>query len=155
MSDRPVRAFEDLEVGERRVSSAYQVTQEEILDFAQKYDPQWFHADAEAAKGSTFQGLIASGVHTTALWRRLDHEINSDVDFICGVGWDEVRWPNPVRPGDTLRATSEILELRPSEASADRGIAIFGYEVRNQNDEIVLSFRSINQELRAVGLTEA
>ena len=141
---RPPRKFEDLVVGEQRLSSPYTVTQAEILEFARRYDPQWFHADADAAKSSHFEGLIASGVHTAALWRRMDHEINGDVDFICGVGWDEVRWPHPVRPGDTLQARSKVLELRPSETKPDRGLAIVGYEVRNQNDAIVLSFRSIN-----------
>jgi len=144
VSERPPRKFEDLVVGETRTSSAYTVSGEEMLDFARRYDPQWFHADPEAAKASLFEGLIASGVFTAAIWRRLDHEINADVDFICGVGWDEVRWPRPVRPGDALRATSKVLEKRDSGQRPDRGVAVYGYEVRNQNDEVVLSFRSIN-----------
>ncbi|RMF11212.1 MAG: MaoC family dehydratase [Alphaproteobacteria bacterium] len=138
------RYFEDLQVGEKSVSSPLTVTEAEMLEFARKYDPQWFHADPEAARESNFRGLIASGIYTAALWRQMDHEINGDVAFICGFGWDEVRWPVPVRPGDVLRATSEVLDKRPSESKPDRGHATFLYQVLNQNDEVVLSFRSLN-----------
>lgn len=136
--------FEDLEIGEQRVSSPYEVTEEELLSFARSYDPQWFHADPEAARESHFGGLIASGILTAAIWRKVDHEINGDVAFICGFGWDEVRWPRPVRPGDRLRARSKVLDKRPSKTNPDRGHATFLYELVNQNDEIVFSCRSLN-----------
>lgn len=138
------RYFEDLEIGESRVSSPYQVSEDELLAFAREYDPQWFHADPEAAKDSHFGGLIASGIFTAAIWRKVDHEINSDIDFICGFGWDEVRWPRPVRPGDSLRARSRVLDKRASKTSPDRGHATFLYELINQKDEIVFSCRSLN-----------
>ena len=140
----PHRYFEDLAVGETRRSRSRTVTAEEILDFARQYDPQWFHSDAEAAKESVFGELVASGIHTAALWRQLDHEINGDVDFVCGVGWDNVRWSRALRAGDTIHVTSEIISKRPSETRDDRGIAIFRCIVVNQDDIPLLSFDSIN-----------
>ncbi len=99
-----MRKFSDLQVGEIRISEPARVSEQEILDYAHTYDPQWFHSDPERAKSSRFGGLIASGTQSIALWRRLDHTINGDIDFICGFGWDEVRWPTPLRPGDHIRA---------------------------------------------------
>lgn len=116
----------------------------EMLAFARAYDPQWFHADPDAAKNSVFGEMVASGVYTAALWRRLDHQINSDIDFICGVAWEDVRWPKAVRAGDRLRAVSEIVEKRPSKSDASRGIAVFRYALLNQRDEEVFTCRSVN-----------
>lgn len=139
-----MRQFEDLIIGERAVSASLTVDLADMTRFAQAYDPQWFHADAEAAEDSVFGGIVASGIYTAALWRKLDHTINGDVDFICGVAWEDARWPVAVHPGDELRATSEILEKRPSGSDPTRGIAIFRYGVLNQNDEEVFSCRSVN-----------
>lgn len=138
------RYFEDLEIGQKQMSAPREVTEAEMLAYARTYDPQWFHADPEAAKQSDFGGLIAPGTFTAAIWRQLDHQINGDVAYICGFGWDEVRWPRPVRPGDRLRATSEVLDLRPSRSKADRGHATYLYQLLNQKDEIVFSFKSMN-----------
>lgn len=139
-----MRQFEDLEIGERAISAPLTVAREDMLDFARKYDPQWFHTDPQAAQNSIFGEVIASGVYTTALWRKLDHAINGDVDFICGVAWEDVRWPKAVRAGDALRATSEVLEKRPSASDPSRGVAVFLYQLINQHDECVFSCRSIN-----------
>ncbi len=139
-----MRSFEDLVIGETKISSAHVVDEAEMLDFARRYDPQWFHVDPDAARESIFGAVIASGVYTTALWRRIDHEINGDVDFICGVAWEDVRWPNPVRAGDALRATSEVLGKRPSSGDAARGVATFRYGLINQHDTAVFTCRSIN-----------
>jgi acyl dehydratase len=141
---RPPRKFEDLVLGEERVSSPRTVTTEEIVDFARRYDPQWFHADPEAAVESHFGEVVASGIHVLALWRQMDHEINSDIDFVCGVGMDEMRLPRAVRGGDTLHARSRIVSLQPSTSGKPRGTAITEYAVRNQHGEDVLTFRSIN-----------
>ena len=110
---RPHRTYEDLSVGEFRRSRERTVTQDEILRFARDYDPQWFHSDAELARGSVFGELVASGIHVLALWRQLDHEINSDIDFVCGVGWDDLRLRHAIRAGDTIHVTSEIVALAP------------------------------------------
>lgn len=139
-----MRKFEDLEIGESRLSGPLTVDRDDMMDFARKYDPQWFHADADAASGSQFGEVIASGVYTAALWRKLDHSINSDIDFICGVAWEDVHWPAAVKAGDALRAASTVLEKRASQGDPNRGVAVFLYRLINQHDEEVFSCRSIN-----------
>lgn len=141
---RPLRKFEDLVVGEERVSRPREVTTEAIVEFARQYDPQWFHTDPTAAVGSHFGEVVASGIHILALWRLMDHEMNGDIDFICGLGWDEVRMRQAVRGGDTLVAWSRIVELRASDSGKQRGTAITDYAVRNQHGNDVITFRSIN-----------
>lgn len=131
-------------VGERRRSADRQVSQEEIVAFARLYDPQWFHSDAEAAKDSVFGEVVASGIQILAIWRQLDHAMNGDIDFVCGVGWDEVRMKRALRAGDTVHATSEIVELRPSASGAERGTAITRYAMVNQDGEDIITFTSIN-----------
>lgn len=140
----PHRSFEDLQLGEFRRSREKQVTEEEILAFARAYDPQWFHADAELARQSVFGNVVASGIHVLAIWRQLDHEINSDIDFVCGIGWDELRLKKAVRPGDTIHVTSEIVALTPSTTRQDRGTALTRYAVINQHGEEAVTFTSIN-----------
>ncbi len=141
---RPPRKFEDLVVGEERVSRPRDVTTEAIVEFARHYDPQWFHTDPAAAVASHFGEVVASGIHILALWRQMDHEMNGDIDFVCGVGWDEVRMRQAVRGGDTLTAWSRIAELRASDSGKPRGTAITDYAVRNQHGDDVITFRSIN-----------
>lgn len=141
---RPPRKFEDLELGETRRSSSRRVSQDEIIAFARQYDPQWFHADPEAARASHFGELVASGVHVLAIWRQLDHEINSDIDYVCGIGFDDFRLKTALRAGDTVYATSRVVSLAPSTSGKPRGTAVTYYELRNQNEEIVLQFKSIN-----------
>ena len=141
---RPPRKFEDLVVGETRTSSKRTITQDQILAFARHYDPQWFHADPEAARQSIFGEVVASGIHTLAIWRQLDHEMNSDIDFVCGVGMDELRLKTALHPGDTVHATSEILSLTPSASGKARGTAITAYALLNQQGAEVVTFRSIN-----------
>jgi acyl dehydratase len=138
------RYYEDLLIGEVRESSPRTVTLEELLEFATRYDPQYFHADPIAAKRSIFGGVIASGIHSAALWRALDHEISGDIHWICGVAWEDVRWPNPVRAGDTLRARSEALRKRLSRKDPKRGIVEYRYTLLNQHEETAFTCCSIN-----------
>ncbi len=140
----PHRAFEDLQVGERRRSRDKTVTQEEILAFARAYDPQWFHTDPDLARQSVFGEVVASGIHVLAMWRQLDHEINSDIDFVCGIGWDDVRMKRAVRAGDVLHVTSEIIALTPSASRDDRGTALTNYAVVVQGGIEAVTFTSIN-----------
>ena len=140
----PHRAFEDLAVGEKRRSRDKYVELGEVLDFARAYDPQWFHVDPELAKQSAFGEVVASGIHVMAMWRVLDHEINADIDFLCGIGWDEFRLKQAVRPGDTIHVTSEIIELKASNSSSGRGTAITRYAVINQRGQEAVTFTSIN-----------
>ncbi len=151
MGNATWRYFEDLAVGEVRESSTRVVRLEELLEFARRYDPQYFHADQDAARESRFGGVIASGIHTAALWRALDHEISGDIRWICGVAWEEVRWPNPVRPGDALRARAECLAKRPSRADPARGVVEYRYSLVNQRDELVFTCRSVNLVERRPG----
>lgn len=141
---RPPRSFEDLRLGERRQSASRTVTQAEIIEFARKYDPQWFHCDAEQAKASHFGAVVASGVHILAIWRQLDHQINGDIDFVCGVGYDAFRLKTALRADDTVYVTSEITDLQPSQSGKPRGTALTRYAVVNQDGAVVLSFTSIN-----------
>ena len=108
------RFHEDLGSGTLRVSKA------EVLAFARKYDPQYFHADEEAARDSVFGEVVASGIHTMAMWRQLDHQIAADIAWICGIAWDDVRFPRAVRPGDTLRARATCLDKRVSRKDQTR-----------------------------------
>ncbi len=106
--------FEDVEIGETRTFGSRDVTREEILEFAERYDPQPFHTDETAAEESMFGGLIASGWHTAAMTMRLLVEnVFTESAATGAVGIDELRWPNPVRPGDTLSVHTEVLETEP------------------------------------------
>lgn len=139
-----MRQYEDLFIGESGRSDTLTVELAEMLEWSKKYDPQWFHADPEQAQQAVFGEVIASGIYTAALWRMLDHQINHDVDFICGVAWKDTRWPNVVKAGDTLYATSEIIAKRTSKSEETRGVITFRYSLFNQHNDLVFSCDSIN-----------
>lgn len=135
------RFLEDLHVGDRFGSGAYEVTEKGIVDFAQEFDPQSFHLDLDAAKRSVFRGLAASGWHTAAMSMRLF--VTGDLRLAggsIGLGVDALEWPRPVRPGDTLQLQTEIMEVRPSRSKPDRGIIRIRNVTTNQNGEVVQSF---------------
>ena len=128
--------LDDLHVGQRFTSDTHLIDEEQIKAFAKQFDPQPFHLDAEAAKGTLFEGLVASGWHTAAITMRLLVESMPIAGGVIGAG-AEISWPKPTRPGAVLRVESEILELRPSRSRPDRGLAIIRSETRNQLGEIV------------------
>jgi acyl dehydratase len=106
--------FEDLSVGDTDAFGAYEVTAEEIIDFAEQYDPQQFHTDPDAAADSLFGGLVASGWHTAAMtMRELVDNVLADSAAKGAIGVDSLRWHRPVRPGDTLTVDTEITEKAP------------------------------------------
>ncbi|GAA0478290.1 MaoC family dehydratase [Halococcus dombrowskii] len=106
--------FEDVEVGETRTFGERDVTRVEILEFAERYDPQPFHTDESAASDSLFGGLIASGWHTAAMTMELlVTNVFADSAATGAVGVDELRWPNPVRPGDVLSVRTEVIDTEP------------------------------------------
>ncbi len=144
MHERPARCFEDLILGETRRSASRTVTEEEIVAFARAYDPQWFHTDPEAARTSVFGQVVASGIHVLAMWRQMDHEINGDIDFVCGVGWDNMRLKRAVRAGDVIHVTSQIVSLELSRSGKDRGTAVTDYAVLLEDGTECVTFRSIN-----------
>src|SRR6267154_975189 len=115
------RYLEDFAVGQTFGSGRLCVDEERIKAFAAEFDPQPFHLDEEAARGSIFRGLAASGWHTAAMTMRLLVESElKPAGGIIGAGFDEFRWPRPVRPGDELYVESEILEVRPAKCRAAR-----------------------------------
>ncbi|MGI9228860.1 MAG: MaoC/PaaZ C-terminal domain-containing protein [Gammaproteobacteria bacterium] len=144
MPAKPQRYYEDIAVGKTRESSRYTVSSEEILEFARRYDPQYFHADKEAAQRSRFGEVIASGIQIMAIWRCLDHEIAHDIAWICGVAWDDVRFPKALRPGDTVHAKATCLDKRISEKDPTRGVVVFKYLLLDESDEIIWSCKSTN-----------
>jgi acyl dehydratase len=136
--------FEDFTVGREFRTDGATVTESQILDFALAFDPQPFHMDLEAAKRSMFGGLIASGFHSMALSFRLFAQTRALAACSLGSpGVDEVRWLRPVRPGDTLRATVQVVEQRPSGSKPDRGIIRLHWTALNQRSEAVLTMTSM------------
>jgi acyl dehydratase len=131
--------LEDLETGQVfRGSTRIRVTVEDIMRFAREYDPQPFHLDDKAAKESIFGGLAASGWHTAAMTMRM--LVDGDCRIaggLIGLGFEELRWPRPVRPGDELRVQSEILEKRESKSRQDQGLVKLRNSTFNQHDEPV------------------
>lgn len=131
--------FEDLAVGDEWTSDAYELTQAEIIEFAEQYDPQWFHTDPErAAEESIYGSLIAAGFHTAAISTRLFVDcFLSDTATLGGKGIDKLRWHEPVRPGDRLSIRAEILDLDVETDS--RGLADIRIETSNDDGEVVFS----------------
>jgi acyl dehydratase len=138
-----MRYFEDFKIGEVTEIGPVRVSEEEIVEFASRYDPQPFHIDPEAARSSPFGGLIASGWHTTALFMGMFvRGILLDSASMGSPGVEEIRWTAPVRPGDTLTARTTITDVQPSETNPKRGTVFTTNEVFNQNGERVMTLRA-------------
>ncbi|SMF32507.1 Acyl dehydratase [Tistlia consotensis] len=147
-----VRYLDDFTVGERFVSRGATLSEAQILDFAWQWDPQPFHLDAEAAAGWGFEGLIASGFHTLLVGFRLFQQENVwNAASVGSPGMDELRWLKPVRPGDTIHAEVEVVEVRPSRSRPDRGSARLRYEMINQRGETVMTVVAIHLLRRRPG----
>ena len=148
VTDRPERVtryFEDYVPGLTVDCGGFSVSEAEIIAFAEKYDPQPFHVDPVAAKAGPFGGLIASGWHTTSMMMRqlVDHFVSPE-SSLGAAGVDEVRWPRPVRPGDTLRVRATVLEARRSASKPDRGIVKSLAELTNSGGELVMKVTAVN-----------
>ena len=139
------RYFEDYVPGEMHEFGSHTVSAEEIIEFAQRFDPQPFHTDPQAAAGSLYGGLIASGWMMGGIMMRMmvDYFL-SPVSSMGSPGLDELRWIRPVRPGDTLRVRVAVIEARRSQSKPDRGILLVQQECLNQNDEVVMSSKSMS-----------
>jgi acyl dehydratase len=137
--------FEDLEIGARSSFGRYEVTREEVLEFAAKYDPQPFHLDDEAAARTHFGRISASGWHTCAMTMRMlvDNITQNRQAGLGSPGQDELRWHRPVYPGDVLRVETELLEKTRSRSRPEMGSFRSVVKVFNQDDEVVMSFKSI------------
>jgi acyl dehydratase len=130
--------LEDFAVGQTYGSGRLTVDKDRIKAFAAEFDPQPFHMDDEAARSTIFGGLAASGWHTAALTMRLLVESElKPAGGIVGAGFDEFRWPLPVRPGDELHLESEVLEVRPSKSRPNQGLIKVRTTTRNQKSEAV------------------
>jgi len=136
--------FEDFQVGQMYELGSYTVSEEQIISFATEFDPQPFHINAALAAETIYGGIIASGLHTAAIFMRLLYD-----GLLCrsasmgSPGQDELRWVRPVRPGDTLSARGTVEELIPSKSKPDRGLVRTYYEVFNQAGETVMTMRGL------------
>ncbi len=135
--------FESFEVGQVQEFGAYKVTEQEVIEFASKYDPQFFHLDPEAAKESLFGGLCASGWHTCAMtMSMLVENMDKTGRSLGSPGIDELRWTRPVYPGDVLSVRMEVLELLPSKSKPGIGFVVSQTTVSNQDAIPVMEFIS-------------
>jgi acyl dehydratase len=132
--------LDDLRIGQKFASAGMTLTESMIVDFAAMYDPQPFHIDAVAAQHGPFAGLIASGFQTLALSFRLLHMTGlTEGGGVGGSGIDEMRWPRPVRPGDTLTVEAEIKDIRISKRDPERATVSLAYATFNQHGECVMT----------------
>jgi acyl dehydratase len=145
MNPAAERYFEDYTPGAVFTSGAITVSEAEIIDFARHYDPQAMHTDPAAAAGGRFGGLIASGWHTAALMMRLfATNFLSPASSVASPGIDELRWLQPVRPGDVLSLRVTIVEARRSRSRPGEGIVRSFIEVLNQDGTVVMSLKPIS-----------
>jgi acyl dehydratase len=133
------RYLEDYTVGSTAEIGSLTVSQDEIIAFGQRYDPQPFHVDPEVAKAWPYGGLIASGWHTAAMMMRIvvDNFVDGETS-LGSPGLGPIRWKTPVRPGDVLRVRARVVASRRSQSKPDRGSLTIEVEVLNQNDEVVM-----------------
>jgi acyl dehydratase len=129
--------YDDVKVGDRFKSEPLEVTEKQVIEFAHKFDPQMFHLNRKNAERTIFKGLIASGWHTAAMTMRLFVQTMNFAEGAIGLGVDELRWPNVVRPGDVLTVETEIVDLRPSRSKPNYGIIRLRNVTANQRGEIV------------------
>lgn len=132
--------FDDLKVGDQFKTPGVTITDEAIIDFSLKYDPQYFHLDREAAQKSIFGGLVASGWQLLALAFRLVFDSGLLVNNLGGNAADEVRWTKTVKAMDTISVLAEVVELKAIASRPDRGMVKFKYTVINQTGETVTTF---------------
>ena len=139
------RYFDDYLPGATYDCGSVSINEAEIVSFAKEFDPQPFHTDAVAAAGGPFGGLVASGWHTAGVVMRqlVEHYLSAEAS-LGSPGLDEVRWPYPVRPGDTLRVRATVVEARRSLSKPDRGIVKTMAEAVNQDGRTVMRAIAIN-----------
>jgi acyl dehydratase len=144
-SERAPRYFEDYVPGLTVDCGRFTLGEADIIAFARNYDPQPFHVDPQEAKNGPFGGLVASGWHTTAMMMRhlVDYYVSPE-SSIGSPGVDEIRWPRPVRPGDTLRVRATVTEARRSASKPDRGIVRTLAELVNQDGDIAMKVTANN-----------
>ncbi|MGI4815202.1 MAG: MaoC family dehydratase [Janthinobacterium lividum] len=135
--------FAEFQNGQQIEAGPLLVSETEIVDFASRFDPQWFHCDPERAALGRWSGLIASGWHTCALAMRLAYEgalVGSE--SFGSPGLDYVKWPKPVRPGDALTWRATVLDVRRGNSKPDLGILRWRWELLNQSADVVLDLQA-------------
>jgi acyl dehydratase len=138
-----MRYWEDFQPGDVTELGSVTVSEEEIVEFARRYDPQPFHVDGEAAKRGPFGGLAASGWHTAALFMGMFvRGILLDSASLGSPGVEAIRWTAPVRPGDTLTGRVTVTDVQPSSKRPDRGTVFTTSEVFNQDGELVMTLQA-------------
>ena len=132
-----IRWFEDYTVGQRFVFGAWEMMRDDMLAFARSFDPEPFHTDDKAARALGWGGLIASGPHVAAIFRRLAFDAFPNVEMVISPGWDRIRWRMPVFAGDVLTAHSEVIETRALASRPGEGLVRMHNQIRRQNDDVV------------------
>jgi acyl dehydratase len=131
--------FEDLFIGRRHETDWHEMTREAIVEFAQIYDPQPFHLTDDGGEASAFGRLVASGIHTFAVFNKLRLAAEPGIAITAGLGTDKLRFMMPVEPGDRLQVRGEVFEKRSSASKPDRGVVGWKYQTVNQRDEPVMA----------------
>lgn len=137
--------YEDLEIGQKIKLGSISISKNEIISFAEKFDPQPFHTNEIKAKESIFGGLCASGWHTCSLFMRILYDgflINSAA--LGSPGMDAIRWLKPLRPGETITGIGEVIKKTPSKSRPEIGSLIINYEVFNKNNELIMTLIGIS-----------
>jgi acyl dehydratase len=138
-----MRYYEDIQSdGVVAAPGTYEITAEEIVEMGTRWDPQPFHIDPEAAKDSIFGGLVASSVHLFAIAVGLGHTRDEPTAAVTALGFKELQWHAPARPGDRLHLQSRVLSKRLSKSRPDCGIVESRSEVLNQDDALVFAYTS-------------
>lgn len=146
------KSFEDIAVGDTWEFGAHTVAEAEIIEFAESWDPQYFHLDADRAEDSMFGGLVASGLHILSVtFRMIVEDVFSDVAVMGGRGFDTLRIHQPVRPGDTLSGTIRVRDKRVSDSHAERGYVDWEIRVEDQHGKTVLTFVDLSMIRRRAG----
>lgn len=136
-----LRFLEDVELNKKEVLGSYSVPREEVIEFAKKWDHQPIHVDDEAAKQYPFGGIIAPTAYTMAVVVMLYNQSNPKLAALAVMGYDEVRFPTPVRPGDQITVHAECTEKRESKSKPAIGLVWYTVEGQNQKSEPVLTYR--------------
>lgn len=138
-----MRTFEDFTPGDIISLGEYQLTEAEMIAFAERYDPQFFHTDPTAAADSPYGGIIGSGWHTAAIFQRMQCDsFMLDSSCVGSPGVDEVRWLKPVRAGDRLHGTNTVEAVKPSNSKPDRGVVFSHVEIFNQDNTLVMTLKT-------------
>lgn len=140
MSEHPSCYFDDVNIGERFHFGPYHVTREELLEFNGRWDPLPIHMDDAAAQARGLKGMTASGQYTLCIKQKMLHGAPWTDAVIGALGFDELRFPHPVYPGDDISLSIECLELRASLSKPDRGIVKFAFRLTNQDGVAVLNY---------------